>query len=109
MVEELSPEEVEATLEADEIQVVDIRSPAQFERGHIPDAINIPMSDLPRQVEDVDWEDRIVCVCPVGQSSIQAAKLIESYKGVDEGAEVTSMAGGYREWDGELEEGPTDG
>lgn len=108
MVDELSPDDVEAKLEADEVQVVDIRPPSQFERGHIPGAINIPMGELPRQVDEVDWGDQIVCTCPIGKSSIQAAKLIESYEGVDESAHVASMEGGYREWDGNLEEGPSD-
>lgn len=109
MVEELSPDDVEAQLEANDVQVVDIRSPAQFERGHVPGSINVPMNELPRRVDEVDWGDQIVCVCPIGKSSVQAAKLIESYEGVEEDTVVASMAGGYREWDGDLEEGPSDG
>lgn len=108
MVDELTPEEVQEQLEADDVQVVDIRSPEQFERGHIPGALNVPMTELPQRVDEIEWGDRIVCVCPIGQSSIQAAKLIGSFEGVDDDAHVASMKGGYREWDGELEEGPGD-
>ena len=103
MVEELSPETVEATL--DELQVVDIRSPSEFERGHIPGAINVPLAELPRRVDDHDWEDEIVVVCPIGQSSIQAARLLQSFEGVDDDASVASMTGGYAQWDGDLEPG----
>lgn len=45
----------------------------------------------------------MVCACPVGQSSVQAAMLIESYEGVDDDVVVASMAGGYEEWAFELE------
>lgn len=105
MVEELTPEEVKEKLDADEIQVIDIRGERAFEQGHIPGAVNVPMSELPRAVDEVDWEEEIVCVCPIGQSSLQAAKLVESFEGVDEDARVTSMSGGYREWTYDLESG----
>lgn len=105
MVEELTPETVKERIEAEDAQVVDIRPPSQFERGHIPGAINIPMSRLPTQVDEVDWGDEIVCACPIGQSSVQAAKLIQSFEGVDDDATVASMAGGYREWEYDLVDG----
>jgi rhodanese-related sulfurtransferase len=105
MVEEIPPENVKEKLEDDEdAQIVDIRQAEAFEEGHIPGAINIPMSDLPKQVGEVEWSDDVTVVCPIGQSSIQAAKLIGSYEGADADA-VKSMAGGYREWEYELEEG----
>ena len=105
MVEELSPEAVKEHIEDDDAQVVDIRPPAQFERGHIPGALNIPMSRLPAQVDEIDWGEEVVCACPIGQSSIQAAKLIQSFEGVDDDATVASMEGGYREWEYDLERG----
>ena len=104
MVEELTPDEVKARLDDDaDTQVVDIRSPAEFERGHIPGAINIPMAELPRRVDEVEWSDDVVVACPIGQSSIQAARLIGSYEGVDDDSSVRSMAGGYDEWEYDLE------
>ncbi len=104
MVEELTPDEVKARIDDDaDTQVVDIRSPAEFERGHIPGAINIPMAELPRRVDEVEWSDDVVVACPIGQSSIQAARLIGSYEGVDDDSSVRSMAGGYDEWEYDLE------
>lgn len=101
MVEEIPPEAVNEKLE--DAQVVDIRQPPQFEQGHIPGALNIPMAELPGRVDEVDWDDDIVVACPIGQSSVQAARLIQSYEDVDDDATVASMAGGYQEWDYELE------
>jgi rhodanese-related sulfurtransferase len=104
MVEEVTPDEVKARIDDDaDTQVVDIRSPAEFERGHIPGAINIPMAELPRRVDEVEWSDDVVVACPIGQSSIQAARLIGSYEGVDDDSSVRSMAGGYDEWEYDLE------
>lgn len=105
MVEELTPEELEEKLEDedDDLQVVDIRNPRQYAEGHVPGAINVPMAELPRRVDEHEWGEEIVVVCPIGQSSIQAAKLIGSFEEVDDDARIASMKGGYRAWDGDLE------
>lgn len=103
MVEEVTPEEVKEKIENGGVQVVDIRSPEQFEQGHIPGAINIPMNELPSRVDEYDWGDDVVVACPIGQSSIQAAKLISSFEDADADA-VASMEGGYDAWEYELED-----
>lgn len=103
MVDEVTTDDVKEKLDDDGVQIVDIRRPLQFEQGHIPGALNIPMNELPQQVGEVEWEDEIVVTCPIGQSSVQAAKLIQSFEQVDDGTAVASMAGGYKDWDYELE------
>jgi len=107
MVEEITPEEVKRKIDdGEETQIIDIRPVEQFERGHIPGAKNIPMGDLPRRIEEVDWGDDVVVACPIGQSSVQAARLIGSYEGVEDSEAVKSMAGGYDAWEYGLETGP---
>jgi rhodanese-related sulfurtransferase len=100
MVEELSTDELKERLEADEeVQIVDIRTRAQYEQGHIPGAINVPFPEFPQRVDDHDWQDTIVCACPKGKSSKQAVRMLESYEGVDDEADVLNLEGGYREWE----------
>lgn len=104
MVDEVSPETVKQKLNENDAQIIDIRPPDEYADGHIPGAINIPMSQLPQQIDEIEWSDDVTVVCPIGQSSVQAAKLIGSYEGADADA-VKSMKGGYREWEYELENG----
>jgi len=107
MVEEITPEELHERIESgDPPLIVDIRNPDEYERGHIPGAINVPMVELPRRVDEIDWDDDVVVACPIGQSSIQAARLIGSYEGVADAGDVRSMAGGYHAWEYDLESGP---
>jgi rhodanese-related sulfurtransferase len=107
VVEELTPEMVYERVQRGDIRVIDTRSPAAFESGHIPGAINVPLGDLAARIPEIEWDDTdVVCACPVGQSSKQAAMLISSYEGVEDDILVASMAGGYEEWDFELETGP---
>ena len=110
MVDEVTPDDVRRKIDTDEdVQIVDIRQPEDYAEGHIPGAVNIPMPDLPRRVQDHEWGNEIVVACPVGQSSLQAARLLQSYEGVDEDAHVASLAGGYADWEYELERDGEDG
>jgi len=47
-----------------------------------------------------------VTVCPHGEASVQAARLVGSYRGVD--GPVESLAGGLEAWDGPLEREDSD-
>lgn len=110
---EISPSAVAELRDSDEPpRIVDIRNPAAFGRDHIPDSVNIPFEELPDRVAELTDADRIVTVCPHGQASVQAARLIGSYEGTAD-CRVESMEGGLTAWDGPLatqtqsaEEGP---
>lgn len=108
MVEELTPKEVKEKVDEGEVRVVDIRPEREFERGHIPGAVNIPMNRLPTEIGNHDWDEEVVVACPIGKSSVQAAKLIGSYEGVEDAERVASMEGGYDAWEYELEGGESE-
>ncbi|WP_227132574.1 rhodanese-like domain-containing protein [Halorubellus salinus] len=106
---EVAPEDVEELTADDDVDlcIVDIRNPSSYARGHIPGSRNVPLPELTNAVEALPDADRVVTVCPHGKSSVQAARLIASYEGVD--APVESMAGGLTAYDGEFATGTTDG
>lgn len=83
------------------LRVVDIRNPGAFARGHIPGSENIPAPELTDRVAELDGAGRVVTVCPHGQASVQAARLVGSYRGVE--GPVESLHGGLEAWDGPLE------
>ena len=99
---ELTAAELETALDSDEkLLVVDIRSPPEFEHGHIPESVNIPFSHLPREIDRVAGEPHVVTVCPHGKASVQAANLITSFEGFD--GRVESLECGLTGWDGPVE------
>jgi rhodanese-related sulfurtransferase len=105
MVEELSPAEVEAKLEEGDVQVVDIRDPRSYREGHIPGARNLPANRFTDELDAVEWEEDVVLACYLGESSVKAGRLLESYEGLPADADVASLAGGYEEWGSDLETG----
>lgn len=106
--DEITPDRLKELLDrGEEVRVVDIRSPAQFHRGHIPGSENVAFHELPRRVDSLSGSDHIVTVCPHGKASLQAARLIASYEGTSD-ALVESLRGGIDEWEYDLESGDDD-
>ncbi|MFC6960571.1 rhodanese-like domain-containing protein [Halocatena marina] len=100
---EITAAELKTLLDTDEdVRLVDIRNRTAFERGHIPSSDNIPFEELPQRVEELDDDDHIVTICPLGKSSIQAARLIESYEGTND-TTIESLADGLQGWEYALE------
>jgi len=103
MVEEISTEDLEKRV--GKAQILDVREDHEVDQtdgGFVPGATHVPMSRLPAEMDEHDWSDEIYIICRHGNSSVQAARLLMSYEGVDEDAVVASVAGGYLDWEGEL-------
>lgn len=99
MVEQLSPETIRERIENDEsFDLVDIRDDEAYEDGHLPDAEHLTVADLEETVVDREWADEVVVYCYIGETSIQAARLIDEYGDAES---VASMDGGYDAWNDE--------
>jgi len=97
MDDEISASELHERIErGDPVRIVDIRSPSAFARGHIPDSENVPFAELTARIEEFDGDEAVVTVCPHGEASVQAARLIASYEGF--GGRVESLADGLEGW-----------
>jgi rhodanese-related sulfurtransferase len=56
-VDQASPEEIREFLRThapEEYQLVDVRSPREYERGHLPGARLIPLGELPQRLAELD-------------------------------------------------------
>lgn len=97
MVEKISPETVRERIERDsEFDLVDIRSDEDYTDEHIPGAEHLTVDELEHTVDDRDWADEVIVYCYIGQTSVQAARLITEYGNADV---VMSMSGGYDAWE----------
>ncbi len=73
---------------------VDIRSPEHFKAGHIPQARNLPATDLEQKAHTLPKNKPLVLVCENGRDSTRyAAKLrTQGYP------EAASLEGGMQAW-----------
>ena len=76
--------------------IVDVRNAEEFATGHLPDAKNIPLAELPKRMTELEkFKTRtIVVVCQKGSRSASAVALLTK-AGY---AEATSLEGGIDEW-----------
>ena len=76
---------------------LDTREVSDFSRGHIANAINIPLTVLKDRVNELEKfrDEPIVVVCKMGQSAGSATKILKS-----EGfSGAKKLSGGMMEWD----------
>jgi phage shock protein E len=64
---------------AEGARLVDVRTPGEFDAGHLPGAVNIPLSDLERRMRELEPKDApIVLYCRSGSRSASAASVLKS-------------------------------
>jgi len=76
------------------VQIIDVRSPEEWRKGHLPGAIHIPLALLPDRVGELDASVPIVMQCQGGGRSSIATSLLQSQGALN----VFNLAGGYDAW-----------
>jgi rhodanese-related sulfurtransferase len=93
---EITNAEAAALYDADDAVFVDVREQDEWDEGHMPGAVHIPLGDLPRRGTELPADRKIVTVCRSGQRSLTAVDMLQELGYGD----VKSMAGGMVEWAG---------
>lgn len=75
--------------------VLDVRERYEWDEGHIPGAMHIPLGELPLRVGELPGDRPIYTVCHLGVRSLQAIDILENagYRG------AMSLAGGMDAWE----------
>nr|WP_302598838.1 rhodanese-like domain-containing protein [uncultured Cellulosilyticum sp.] len=79
-IEKLNVQEAKANLDTNkEIILIDIRSRAEYEEGHIPGCIHIPLPELEMRIEEVapDFDQPIYYYCRSGVRTLTAGAILE--------------------------------
>jgi rhodanese-related sulfurtransferase/DNA-binding transcriptional ArsR family regulator len=93
--EPVHAEEVFKRAEAGLVTVIDVRPPEEFNSGHIPGAINIPLKDLESELGHLPKDGEFVAYCR-GPYCVLAFDVVEKMR--KEGFEVKRLEFGYPEW-----------
>ena len=94
-VEQVPVEEVSALTETEkQLQFVDVRRPAEHANGHAVRTLNIPLNDLPKELDRLDPEAPTYVICQSGYRSSLGTSILENagFK------QVYNVTGGTQAW-----------
>lgn len=73
--------------------VLDVRNHAEYARGHVPGALNIPLDELPDRLAELRGAHHVAAICQSGRRSALAVKALSAT-----GINAVSVGGGTRAW-----------
>jgi rhodanese-related sulfurtransferase len=74
--------------------LIDVREVQEFQQGHLPGAVNLPLSELQMRFNEVQRDKPIVLVCRSGGRSAMAAEFFAALGYTD----LYNIAGGTMDW-----------
>lgn len=77
--------------------VVDVREVDEFISGHVPGAINIPLSELVGREEECGLGATVYVICQAGGRSLRACGHLSTIPSLD-GTTFINVAGGTGMW-----------
>lgn len=88
----VDPAEGRALVEAGAV-LLDVREDAEWEAGHAPQAVHLPLGRVAQAVDQLDRSQRYVAVCRSGRRSAAAVALLR-----DAGVDAVNLDGGMQAW-----------
>ncbi len=90
-IKQISPKELD---QKKGMMILDVRTNKDYERGHIPGAIHVPLSDIGDKIKKLKKDKELVVYCQNGNRSIWAIKRLMGmgYKN------LFNLKGGYSAW-----------
>ena len=58
--------------------IIDVRTPAEFNQGHVSGAINLPLQNMPANLNKLKKEQTIITCCASGVRSGAAKRLLKN-------------------------------
>lgn len=74
--------------------LLDVREPWEYQLCRIDGSVSMPMNTIPAQLEQIDRDATIICICHHGARSLRVAQFLES----NGFGQVVNLTGGVHAW-----------
>jgi hydroxyacylglutathione hydrolase len=92
---QMTPKELDARRNQKGLFILDVRQPAEWADGHVPDAHHISGGELPDQLNNVPRDKTVAVYCGTGYRSSVAASLLKR----NGHQQVCNVIGGFTAWE----------
>jgi MoaD family protein len=100
--EEISATEFKRRLDrGDDLQIIDVREPAEYEIARIPGACLIPLGQVTNRINEIDQQRETVMHCKGG---VRSAKAIEALRRAGYAGKLLNLKGGITAWSDEVDQ-----
>jgi adenylyltransferase/sulfurtransferase len=99
-IREIQPSQLASRLKkGEQLEIIDVREPYEWEIGHIPGARLVPLAKIAEEIPHLDKRRETILYCKVGARSLHAAQQLAD-AGV---SDVRNLAGGILRWIDEVD------
>ncbi len=91
----LPRDELQRLIERDDVLVIDVRPQMEYEAGHLPGAVSLPVDELPERLSELPRDRRIVTYCR-GKYCLFADEAVGLL--LRHGFRAERIEGGWPEW-----------
>jgi rhodanese-related sulfurtransferase len=96
MLAEITAAELKNKLErGEDIQLIDVREPAEYEICRLPASILIPLGEIPKSQDRIAADKPVVVICHHGFRSAQAIQYLHHRYGYQH---LVNLKGGIHAW-----------
>ncbi len=80
------------------LNIIDVREKEEYDYGHVPTAVNLPLSELAASYQTLEKGQEYFIICQTGGRSATACQFLGN-----QGYQVVNVMGGTSAWMGKLE------
>jgi adenylyltransferase/sulfurtransferase len=99
--EEITAQELKARLDrGDDLQIIDVREPNEYQAAHLEQSTLIPLGQIVNRMGEIDQNRETVVHCKLGGRS---AKAIEALQRAGYAGRLVNLKGGITAWSNEVD------